>query len=75
MAKTFSVTDGGIQISNSEDSELNLFGFNISSNYLTTPSGNTLQRPNPAETGMIRFNTDIGKLEGYDGNTWVNIQV
>ena len=73
MAKTISITDQGVQLTNSEDSELNLFGMTLSSDYMTVPSGNTLQRPDPAEAGMIRLNTDIAKLEGYDGTNWANI--
>ena len=74
MAKTISITDQGVQLTNSEDSELNLFGMTLSSDYMTVPSGNTLQRPDPAEAGMIRLNTDIAKLEGYEGTDWVNIE-
>ena len=37
-------------------------------------SGTTEERPNPATIGMFRFNTDIGKFEGYDGIEWVEIQ-
>ena len=74
MPKTISITDQGVQLTNSEDSELNLFGMTLSSNYMAIPSGNTLQRPNPAEAGMIRFNIDIAKLEGYDGTYWANIE-
>jgi len=74
MAKTISITDQGVQLTNSEDSELNLFGITLSSDYMTVPSGNTLQRPNPAEVGMVRLNTDTAKLEGYDGTYWANIE-
>jgi hypothetical protein len=74
MAKTISITDQGVQLSNSEDSELSLFGVNITPDYMIIPSGNTLQRPDPAEAGMIRLNTDIAKLEGYDGTVWANIE-
>lgn len=42
---------------------------------ITIPSGNTLQRPGVAREGMIRFNTQIGSLEGYNGNTWSNLKV
>ena len=42
---------------------------------ITIPSGNTLQRPVVAREGMIRFNTQIGSLEGYNGNAWSNLRV
>ena len=34
-----------------------------------TPSGTTAQRPTPA-TGHFRFNTTLGKFEGYTGAAW-----
>jgi hypothetical protein len=34
------------------------------------PAGNTAQRPSPATQGTVRFNTDIGRLEVYDGTEW-----
>lgn len=39
--------------------------------FLTIPSGNTAQRPSPANTGMLRFNTTLGYAEVYNGNTWI----
>ena len=35
------------------------------------PVGNTSSRPSPAIVGMMRFNTELGSFEGYDGNQWV----
>jgi hypothetical protein len=37
---------------------------------LIIPAGNTAQRPSPAVQGTVRFNTDIGRLEVYDGSEW-----
>ena len=34
------------------------------------PSGTTAQRPSVPAVGMIRYNTDTQKFEGYDGN-WI----
>jgi hypothetical protein len=39
---------------------------------LIIPSGNTAQRPSPEVTGTIRINTQLGQIEGWDGNTWVS---
>jgi hypothetical protein len=39
---------------------------------LVIPYGNTAQRPDPALTGTIRINTQMGQIEGWDGNTWVS---
>jgi hypothetical protein len=33
-------------------------------------SGTTLQRPETAIIGQIRFNTDLSNFEGYDGSDW-----
>ena len=33
-------------------------------------SGTTAQRPASPQTGMIRFNTDLDSIEGYDGTDW-----
>jgi hypothetical protein len=40
---------------------------------LTIPVGNTAQQPDPAQTGTIRFNTDAGRLEVYDGTEWDSV--
>jgi len=34
------------------------------------PTGNTLQRPDPASSGTVRFNSETLKLEFYDGISW-----
>jgi hypothetical protein len=38
---------------------------------LIIPAGNTAQRPSPQVTGMIRINTQLNQIEGYDGSNWV----
>lgn len=40
---------------------------------ITLPRGTTAQRPNPAVTGMIRYNTETNKYEGYDGSAWYGL--
>ena len=37
--------------------------------FLNLPTGTTAQRPSPL-TGMIRYNTDLGYVELYDGTKW-----
>jgi hypothetical protein len=37
---------------------------------LVIPTGNTDQRPDPATTGTLRFNTTTGRVEVYDGAEW-----
>jgi hypothetical protein len=39
--------------------------------HITLPSGNTAQRPATSTTGMIRTNTTLGRLESYNGSSWV----
>jgi hypothetical protein len=36
---------------------------------LNLPTGNTSQRPT-ASTGMLRFNSETGSFEGYNGTSW-----
>jgi hypothetical protein len=36
------------------------------------PVGDTVSRPS-AETGLIRFNTDLGIYEGYNGTGWIQL--
>jgi hypothetical protein len=73
MPKSISFSNQGVQLSNSEDSELTIQGIDISSDYMTLPSGNTAQRPAAPEAGMMRFNTETANVEGYMGTEWVNI--
>lgn len=40
---------------------------------LVIPSGNSAQRPDPAQTGTVRFNTEIQRVEIYDGSGWEDI--
>ena len=44
--------------------------------FFVPPSGNTAERPLDCEPGTLRFNTDIGSLEIFRGNTigWEQIQ-
>lgn len=42
---------------------------------LRLPSGTTAQRPSPAVTGMIRWNTTTGKIEAFNGTAWGNVNL
>ena len=46
-----------------------------SPHYFVPPSGSTAQRPSNPSEGMIRFNTDSGHLEYYNGLLWVDVIV
>ena len=37
--------------------------------YMVPPSGTTAQRPDNPQKGTLRFNTDIGSLEYFRGDT------
>jgi hypothetical protein len=39
---------------------------------LVVPSGTSIQRPGNPATGMIRFDTGLGRIEVYDGTTWIS---
>lgn len=40
------------------------------STHMTIPQGTTAQRPGSPTEGMVRFNTDYGHLEWYNGSSW-----
>ena len=43
------------------------------SDFILTTKGTTAQRPNPAQTGMIRYNTTVPQYELYNGTAWVEL--
>lgn len=43
------------------------------SSFLALPTGRTDQRPSNPESGYIRFNTDLGKVEVFDGIRWTEV--
>jgi hypothetical protein len=40
---------------------------------LVLPLGNTTQRPSPAVTGTLRYNTETTRMEIYDGAEWDSV--
>tara|TARA_E500000331_G_C17167002_1_gene674299 strand:- start:8 stop:1183 length:1176 start_codon:yes stop_codon:yes gene_type:complete len=44
-----------------------------SPHYFVPPSGSTAERPSSPPPGMLRFNTDIGRLEVWRGDHWATI--
>lgn len=40
---------------------------------LTLPVGNIAQRPSPAATGTVRYNSEFNRLEIYDGTEWDSV--
>jgi hypothetical protein len=47
---------------------------NLSKSTLFLPTGNTLQRPSNPIGGMIRYNTELNLVEGFNGTTWINLK-
>lgn len=77
-ASTSSST-GAVRVTGGISSTTNIYagatiaGSNFSNNdgdYLTIPSGTTAQRPGSPQEGWIRFNTDLGVMEAYNGTSW-----
>jgi hypothetical protein len=42
----------------------------IGTNGFVVPVGNVAQRPSPVSAGTLRFNSEYGRLEYYDGAEW-----
>lgn len=41
--------------------------------FLLMPPGTTAERPAVPIAGMVRYNTDLGQIEGYTGGIWQNL--
>ena len=72
---SFRFNDNRIDITDSNaDFELATSGTGsvriVSDKSLILPVGDTSQRPSVTESGMIRFNSQDGLFEGYDGVAW-----
>jgi hypothetical protein len=73
----FEIQDNTIRISASNtDMVLQPNGTGIvsinSTQALKLPAGDNLQRPT-AVAGMVRFNSELSRYEGYNGTTWVRL--
>lgn len=42
----------------------------VGTNGFVMPVGNVAQRPSPAAAGTLRFNSEYGRIEYYDGTEW-----
>ena len=56
---------------NTIDADSDVVTFDING-AVTLPTGSTGERPTPVQ-GMIRYNTDDGRFEAYDGSAWTGI--
>jgi len=68
-------SDFNFQINMPAAAHLNIRGsFAIDeSSGLKLPVGTTAERPTTPVAGMIRFNSTLGNVEGYDGGSWINL--
>jgi len=64
--KLVSVSNGNIVLEPNGTGNVTL----TATSSLTLPVGTAAQRPGTAAKGMIRFNDDNDKFEGYDGANW-----
>ena len=44
-----------------------------SNDAIKVPTGTTGERPSIAENGMIRYNTNSHKFEGYANGNWIDL--
>ena len=47
---------------------------NSSTGYFDLPAGSTAQRPGSAGTGNFRYNSELAKLEYYNGTKWTTVK-
>ena len=66
-------TDGDANITTGGDVTITGDRTEVIGDSITIPTGDTSSRPVPAKTGDMRFNTTLGKFEGYDRNTWGSV--
>ena len=66
-----------IGVNNGKRFEINTVGVvtQYSTGSFQIAKGNTSERPNPAQVGMIRFNTETDRLENYVSSGWQNVSV
>jgi hypothetical protein len=59
----------------SRNADSSVFAKNLASGSgsISIPSGSTAQRPTTSKTGDIRYNTQLGTAEIYNGTAWLNI--
>lgn len=63
------IAAGGTEVTRFSASGITTF---VGSGAIDVPVGTTAQRP-AADQGMLRFNTDTTKFEGYNGAAWTSV--
>jgi hypothetical protein len=69
------VADGGTGASTAANARTNLLavGYTATTGSATIPSGTTGQRDASPSSGFFRFNSTVGKFEGYNGTAWGSV--
>jgi hypothetical protein len=62
---------GGIGVGDVPNSDTILDATSITDKTIGLPNGTTANRPSPATTGSIWFNTTTSQFEGFNGTSWV----
>ena len=66
---TLGIAAGGTEVTRFTPSGITQF---VGSGAIDLPAGTTAQRP-LADQGMLRFNTELVRFEGYNGNAWTSV--
>ena len=67
---TLAVTGGGTGAGTAAVAKVNLGVISATTGSSLIPSGSTAQRDASPASGYFRFNTTLGKFEGYNGSAW-----
>ena len=70
---TIPVANGGTGSTGGDAAKINLSVITAADGSLVVPSGNTSARDAVPSSGFIRFNTELSRFEGYDGNFWSSL--
>lgn len=73
VSGALAIADGGTNATTAAAALVNLGVQTSSTGSQKLPSGTTAQRDSSAYAGYIRFNSDDGNFEGYDGSAWGSI--
>ena len=69
------VADGGTGASNASGARANLLavGYTATTGSAIIPNGTTAQRDGSPAAGYFRYNSTVGKFEGYNGTAWGSV--
>jgi hypothetical protein len=69
------VADGGTGASTAANARINLLavGYTATTGSAIIPNGTTAQRDGSPAAGYFRYNSTVGKFEGYNGTAWGSV--